>query len=109
MNYEDALKKLKAEKPKDNFMILEFGYDTKFVMPHKHGVAMLEALTNAERLREGYGDPKRITEIERDSVISRVMSHQEYERFKIAGLLNISPDEVKEFADKAANPQPIPP
>lgn len=105
MDYEEAAKKIRAEKPKDTFMVLEFLYDCKYVMPHKHGLAVLGAMANAELLNEGYGTTKRIDELERDSVTSRIMSHQEYERFKIAALLNITPDEVKEFSEKAAQPQ----
>lgn len=105
MEYAEAAKKVKAEKPRDNYMILEFGYDHKIVLPHKDGVQIISALLNAERLRESYGDPKRITEIERDAIKTQTMSYAEYERFKIATLLGITPEEVKEFADKANQPQ----
>lgn len=108
MKYEEAAKKVRDEKPKENFMVIEFGYENKFLLPHKHGVAVLDAMANAERLQEGYGEPKRILELPRDAVISRLMSSQEYARFKIAALLNVTPEEVKEAQDKAREPQDQP-
>lgn len=95
MDLAEAIKKVKAEKPKENFMILEFPYDIKYLVPHKDGIAILAALVNAEKLSEEYNKPKRIEEIGREQVNTRLMSHSEYTRYKIAGLLNISPDEVK--------------
>jgi hypothetical protein len=107
MNYAEAAKIVKAEKPKDNFMILEFAYNAKFIVPHKEGVAIIAAMVNAEKLQDGYGDPKRIVEIERDYLSTRWMSYAEYQRYKIAGLLNITPDEVKEMMEAEAQPKPV--
>jgi hypothetical protein len=33
MDLAEAVKKVKAEKIKDNFMILEFSYDNKLILP----------------------------------------------------------------------------
>jgi len=109
VDYAEAVKKVWAEKPKDNYMVIEFGYDCKFVLPHKYGVALIESMTNAERIADSYHDPKRISELPRDAVKSTLMSHQEYERFKIAALLNLAPEEVKEAQEKATQPPPPPP
>ena len=109
MEYAEAVKKVRAEKPKDNFMILKFGYDNKILVPHKDGVIIVAALLNAERLKESYNEPHRILEIERDLLEIQTMSYIEYERFKIAGLLNVTPQEVKEMAEKANQPKPTEP
>lgn len=106
MELAEAIKKVKAEKLQENYMVLEFSYNNKYLLPHKDGVAILAALANAEKLSDSYGDPKRITEIERESVTTRFMSHAEYTRFKLAGLLHIQPDEVKEMMEAANNPTP---
>ena len=107
MDLVEATKKIKAEKPKENFMLLKFGYDCHFVLPHKDGVAVLNGLASAERLEESYQKPKRITEVSRDQIAVSSMSVQEYERYKIAALLHLSPDEVKEMME-AANKPPSP-
>lgn len=96
MKYEEALKQVTTAKPQDNFMVVEFDYSTKYLLPYKDGVTLISCFANAEQLSEDYGKPKRILELERSAVSSRVMSRQEYQRFKIAALLGISPDEVKE-------------
>lgn len=100
MNYEDAVKRVKTAKPKDNYIIINFGYDTKIVFPYKEGITVLASLVNAERLKEPYNEPHRINPIDREEVKSQVMSWEEYECFKIAALMNITPAEVKEYALK---------
>ena len=104
MDIAEAVKKVRAEKMKDNLMILEFGYDHKIILPHKDGSTILTALLNAERLKESYGTPTRITEIERDRIKVQTMSYSEYERIKIAALLHLSPDEVKEMMEADNKP-----
>lgn len=100
--FDAAVKATKAEKPKDNFMIIEFRYDHKFVLPHKDGVALLASMANAERLQDGYNEPKRILELDRESISTRQFSRQEYERYKMAAILGVSPDDIKKYADEAA-------
>ena len=98
MEYLEALKKVQAKKPKDNYMVITLAYDNKLIFPYKDGLAFLSALTNVERIREPYGEPHRIVEFERDSITTHIMSADEYERFKIAALLNVSPEDVKQYA-----------
>ncbi len=104
MDINEAIKKVRTEKPKDNLMVLEFGYDHKIILPHKDGSTILAALLNAERLRESYGDPTRVTELERDMVKIQTMSYAEYERIKVAALLHLTPNEVKEMMEAANKP-----
>ncbi len=108
MNLEEATKKVRAEKPKENYMLVELASYTKFLLPHTAGVALLNALAIAERLQDSYGEPKRIVELERNSIETRMFSAEEYQRYKIAALLNLTPDEVKEAQLLAAQPPPTP-
>lgn len=95
MTYETALKKVTAEKPKDNFMVIEFGYNQKVLLPYKDGTNFLVSLNNAEQLHEPYNEQHRIKEFDRSSMSVRIMSHAEYVRFKIAALLGVKPEDVK--------------
>ncbi len=108
MNYTEAQKKVWADKAKDNFMIVKVvtDYSSQLVVPYKEGVALLAALANAEHLREQYGEPGRIVGMPRDMLKTNYMSRQEYERYKIAALLNISPEEVLEMQQAADKPSP---
>ena len=98
MNYEQAVKKVRAAKTKENYLVIEMGYDNTIVLPHKDGIAFLNALTSAEQLEESYNKPHRINPIERNKIKTQLMAAEEYESFKIAALLNITPAEAKEFA-----------
>ena len=98
MKYQDAVKKIQTNKPKDNFMVIETSYNNKIILPYKDGVVFLTALNNAETLVESYGDKTRINGFGRDSIVSRIMSYEEYEQIKVANLLNISVDDVKAMA-----------
>ena len=98
MEYLEALKKVQAKKPKENYLVVVLGYDNKLVFPYKDGMAFMSSLTNVEKLSESYSDPHRITEFDRGAITTHLMSADEYERFKIAALLNVTPDEVKQYA-----------
>ena len=98
MEYAEALKEVQAKKPKENFMVITLGYDNKLVFPYKDGLAFMASLASVEKLSEPYSAPHRITEFDRGAVTAHLMSAEEYERFKIAALLNVTPDEVKQYA-----------
>jgi hypothetical protein len=100
VDYQEALKKVRAEKPKEHFMMfrIETGYSERLILPQSAGVALLAALANAEILHEEYDKPPRITGVERDGIRSHSLSHQEYEQIKIAQLLHITLAEVQQMA-----------
>jgi hypothetical protein len=106
MNYADAVKKVKAVKPGENYLLIEFAYSGRFVFPYKDGLTVLAAMENAEKITEEYSAPKRIKPILRDDFNSRILSHQEYLHYKIAALYNISPDEAKAMMEAENNPTP---
>ena len=101
MEYLEAVKEVRTKKVKENFLVIEFSYN-KIVLPYKEGMAFLSSLSTAEKLNDDYGGMKRIIPFERTLITTTLMSGEEYEQYKIAALLNISIDEVKEFALKAA-------
>lgn len=95
-DYLEAVKKITVLKPKENFMVIELYYDNKLVLPYKDGITFLSAMSNAEYLKESYSEPHRISGITRDVFKTTVMSSEDYNRYKIAALLNITIDELKE-------------
>lgn len=97
MDYKEALKKIQAKKPKQNFMLIEISYDRKLVLPYQEGIAFMAALENAEQLIDSYSKPKSIIGIDRDQIKTSIMSYAEYELIKIAALLNVSVEEAKQF------------
>ena len=102
MDYIEARKKIQTQKPKDHFMVFEMAYNCKIILPYKDALAFMASMVNAEKLQDGYSEPHRIVPVERDTLRSFLMSSEEYEQWKIAGLLNLTPDEVKEAAKAAA-------
>jgi hypothetical protein len=96
MDFKIASKKVQARKTKENFLVFTFGYDSKIVMPHKDGVALIACMANAEQLYDPYGGKHYIGEMEKTKIQISQMSQEEYERYKIAALLDISLDEVKQ-------------
>lgn len=98
MDYNTAVKKIQVKKVKENFLLITFAYDLKLVLPHKDGIAFINAMANAEQLHDPYQKQHGIFELDRSKITINQMSHEEYERYKIANLLNISVEEVKNFA-----------
>lgn len=99
MDYTAALKKVSARKTvDDNFMRIKFSYDNVIILPYKDGVALLECLQKAERLKEGYREKPTITGLDVDSFTANQVSHEDYRAYKIAMLLNCTLDEVKQYA-----------
>ena len=94
MTPEEALKKVQSEKPKDNFMLVNIGYDNNVIVPYKDGLAIVAALANAELLQEGYSEKTRITEFDRRTFNPKILSRAEYERIKMAMLLGVEPKDL---------------
>jgi hypothetical protein len=96
MDYKEALKLATAQKPKENMLIIEVAYDKKLLLSYKDGIACMAALASAEVLEDSYGNPTRIAELEKHTVSCRPFSSNEYQRIKIATLLNVSLDDLKQ-------------
>ena len=102
MEYLEAVKKVQAKKLKENYLVIQLSYNNKIVLPHKEGIMFLTSLGNAEKFKEDYNEPHRITSLDRSDITSTLMSGEEYEQYKIAALLNVSIEDVKAFALQAA-------
>lgn len=94
-NFAEAEKQVKAEKQKENMMVIPFDYGHKLVVPYKDGVKIIEALANAEVLKEEYGQPTYLTGVERHHFNPTIMSREEYELIKIGALLKVDYKELK--------------
>lgn len=101
MDYKEAVKSIQAKKQKDNFLVFHFGYDKKFILPHKDGIALIAALAQAEQLKEPYQQQHSIGGLDRDAIITTALSHEEYEMYKISALMRISIGELRDM--QAAN------
>jgi hypothetical protein len=97
MEYKEALKTVQAKKPKENFLVFQFAYDKKFVLPHKDGVALVLAMAQAEQLKDPYQEQHSIGGLDRDAFTTTSMSYEEYEQYKIAALLRIPLKEVRDM------------
>lgn len=90
-----AKKIVQTSSVKDGYLIVTIGYNTELVLPYKDGISVMAALVNAEQF-SGYGQEKKIGRLERDSFKATVLSYQDYEQYKIAVILGISYDDLKE-------------
>ena len=95
-NFAEAEKQVKAEKQKENMMVIPFDYGHKLVVPYKDGVKIIEALANAEVLKEGYGQPTYLAGVEQHQINPTIMSREEYELIKIGALLKVDYKELKQ-------------
>lgn len=97
MDYPEALKKVRAEKTKENFVLVEIetDYRNRLVLTNKDAVALLAALSNAEQLHKPFSEPHRIIPLGSDSVKTYALSHADYEDYKVAALLGVTVDELK--------------
>jgi len=98
VNYDEAKKLVQApKKAKGNFMVIYITYDCSLVLPYDDGIAFMQAIKNAEQMDDSYTSKKHIMPLNRDRFRTSVLSHQEYERYKIAQLLGISLTDLEQF------------
>lgn len=97
MNYKEAVKETQSRKAKENYCVVHFDYNTKYVMPYKDGVALLNALTVVEQLSDSYSNQGRITEVDPNVFKLTLLSPEQYQRYKIAALLNVSVHDVEKY------------
>ena len=96
MKYEDAVKKIQTKKPTDNYMIIETSYNSKLLLPYKDGMSFMAALVNAEEYKESYGENTKILPMNKGVLTTSLLSREDYELIKVAALLNMSVDQLKE-------------
>ena len=94
-NYAKARKDIQARKPKSNYMLVGVAYDKKYILPYEDGIKLVAALEKAEQLSKEYGNPARIHGI-KEYIECRTFSSIEYERIKLAALLQVDPESIPE-------------
>jgi len=104
MDYAEAKKKVQAEKPKENFMAIEINGGLELVLPYKAGLDLMAAMGNAERF-DGWGSSKKIVPVDSGYLQSKIMSRQQYEQYKMAALLNVSVQEIRDMEERAKQTQ----
>lgn len=105
MEFNEALKKVQTNKTKENLIAIRLTYDCTVILPWKDGMLFMNALERAEMLTDNYNDQPRIVPFEHKSVQITVFPTQTYERIKIAALLGVKPDEVKQYEEGAIKEQ----
>jgi hypothetical protein len=71
---------------KENRMLINFNY-AGVVLPYADGVAVINALSKAEKYDQNdYKNPK-ITPIKKDTITTNLMSHKDYAEMKMRTLL----------------------
>lgn len=93
--YVEVKKKFQYTKPKEGFMVIYLSYDKELILPHKDGIAFLASLVNAEMFSGDYTNV-RINDLGNDTIKVKMMSYLDYERHKVAALLNVTYKELKE-------------
>lgn len=96
-DYQAAVKKIQATKPKENYLLCSVSWDVNLVFPYKAGMVFMEAMGQAEKLVEEYNKPPGIQPIDRDKIQFRVLSAKEYEQIRIAQVLKVPLDTVREY------------
>lgn len=89
----EAVKKVN-EPIKPNYMIVELSYNRKLVLTHDAGVALINALKDAEMMIDDYGKEPFIGPLDKDSIRVSSLAHAHYEDLKVARLLNITLQEL---------------
>ena len=102
MEYAEAVKKVQAIKPKENYMVIEMYYDNKIILPYKDGLTFMAALANAEGFKTPYNEPHIIGSFNSEMLKTSIMSGDTYIKHKIAALLNVTLDQLKDIELLAA-------
>jgi hypothetical protein len=92
--FKEAQKKAQAFKTNENFFKVDFS-GVVLVLPYKEGMAFIASLAHAESIEGDWGK-KRLEDFNMKCMEITVIPAKERERYKIAALLDISIDDVKE-------------
>lgn len=97
--YLAAWKKVTSTKPDEGYLVFQFGYESKIILPHKEGVALIDCLRAAEHLEDPYGKTPEIKVLDRNKITMYRMAAEEYNNIKIAAILKLTYAEVVEAAN----------
>jgi hypothetical protein len=106
----EATKKVRLGTQKDNFLIISINY-VEYIVPHKEGIALLNAFQLAESFNHTYSEGvsnKTIKAIPDNHISARILSKEHYSAIKMAQLLRITYDEyVNSRSVAKADPNPL--
>lgn len=94
MDIEAAVKQVRSEKPKENFILVNLDWNTALLLPYKAGIDFINSLSQAFQMENPNHRP-RIVSLNKDQITFRVLSAQEVEDMRVAALLGITLDELK--------------
>lgn len=95
--FNKALKKLYSkELPKENFLLIRFDYYKQLVLPYEEGIKLMSTLKNAQLMEDNYGKPKKFTSFSTTDFTTSILTREEYEYIKIAAMLNVTVEELKQ-------------
>jgi len=101
MDYAQALKIVDENKPISGYLSINFGYSLSVILPYKEGLALLDTLSNAEKI-DDYGSGSPVRPLTKDDVRVTIISRSDYRKRKMAALLNVTIDALEQIE----NPQP---
>ena len=90
-----ALLKNTALKRKKRYVIITFGYNNKLILPHDEGIAIMDALANAEVIKFSGSNNIEINPVDADTDYPSItfMSEAQYLEAKMKQLLGANDDE----------------
>lgn len=90
----------------ENYLLFEFSYDHKVILPFTDGLKLLDALKRAETYStRNYTNPI-ILPYKGETQI-HVISRKRYTNIKMAGLLNITLEELEKQQEQGASNDPL--
>lgn len=97
MTYDEAQAQLKKAKRESSYWLIELDWGRKLILPHAAGIQFLAALEGAEVLEGQHTNNVRVRGLSKDLLEIRPLSAADYRRYKMAALLDLSYDAVKEM------------
>jgi hypothetical protein len=100
----EELKKLpkKLSENSPNYLIVKFGYDNRMLLPYKAGVALLQALEEAEQYCYSYDGNDKISPFNRENLEMQIMPSDDVRRIRMAQLIGCTARELKDAQEYAA-------
>lgn len=96
--YKAALKKVAAKPKEEQYMLLEFHYTRRVILPMKNALAIIAALEGANLIEdEDYGVPTFIPITKEFSF--RLIPEKELNQIKVAVMLQVPMSEIKYLKD----------
>lgn len=96
MLYKEAIKKVQATKTGENFIVVQFNYDKKLILPYSDGLVFMQSLQKGELLNSNYPRETTIEPFDLNTYTVNPLSRTDYEMYKVAQLLNMTLTEVKQ-------------